>query len=326
VTLSDRLADAPPWPAGRWRTPLRLLVAVVFVGVLVVVLAGQWRQARPLLGRLSVPVVVASWALVLAGIYATFRSWRAALADLGGSLPHTGAMRVFYLGQLGKYLPGTVWPAVTQMRLGRDYRVPPRASGAAFVVFMLMLIGTGLLVGVPVIPLLGRDAVDEYRWLALVLPLFALALTPPVLNRAIAMALRLARRPPMPAPLSLGGILRVAGLAVLSWICYGVHVYLLARQLGAEGGALLWLQCTGAFAAAFVSGPLLLVVPAGAGIREAALLLLLGSTVTAPVAAVIAVVSRLLFIVGDVAWSGVAVVAARRAAVSAPGPLPHGPS
>jgi len=332
VTLADRLATQPategvpsPGPGGRWRTPLRLVVAGVFAGVIVVVLAGQWRQARPLLGRLSVPVVLASWALVLAGIYATFRSWRAALADLGGSLPHTGAMRVFYVGQLGKYVPGTVWPALTQMRLGRDYRVPPRASGAAFVVFMLMLIGTGLLVGVPVIPLLGRDAVDEYRWLALVLPLLALALAPPVLNRAIALALRLARRPPMPAPLSLGGILRVAGWAVVSWLCYGAHVYLLARQLGAEGGALLWLQCTGAFAAAFVSGPLLLVVPAGAGVREAALLLLLGSTVTAPVAAVIAVVSRLLFVVGDVAWSGAAVVAARRA-VSAPGPLPPGPS
>jgi len=332
VTLADRLAAQPapegvppPGPGGRWRTPLRLVVAGVFAGVIVVVLAGQWRQARPLLGRLSVPVVLGSWALVLAGIYATFRSWRAALADLGGSLPHTGAMRVFYVGQLGKYVPGTVWPAVTQMRLGRDYRVPPRASGAAFVVFMLMLIGTGLLVGVPVIPLLGRDAVDEYRWLALVLPLLALALAPPVLNRAIALALRLARRPPMPAPLSLGGILRVAGWAVVSWLCYGGHVYLLAGQLGAGGGPLLWLQCTGAFAAAFVSGPLLLVVPAGAGVREAALLLLLGSTVTAPVAAVIAVVSRLLFVVGDVAWSGVAVVAARRA-VSAPGPLPPGPS
>jgi glycosyltransferase 2 family protein len=332
VTLSDRLAGQPatsgalPRPGGRWRAPLRLVVAVVFVGALVVVLAGQWREARPLLGRLSVPVVLASWATVLAGIYATFRSWRAALADLGGRLPHTGAMRVFYLGQLAKYLPGTVWPAVTQMRLGRDYRVPPRVSGAAFVVFMLMLIGTGLLVGVPLIPLLGRDAVDEYRWLALVLPVLALALAPPVLNRAIALALRLARRPPMPAPLSLGGILRVAGWAVVSWICYGAQVYLLARQLGAEGGALLWLQCTGAFAAAFVSGPLLLIVPAGAGVREAALLLLLGSTVTAPVATVIAVVSRLLFVVGDVAWSGVAVVAARRAAVSAPGPVPPGPS
>jgi uncharacterized membrane protein YbhN (UPF0104 family) len=125
----------------------------------------------------------------------------------------------------------------------------------------------------------------------------------------------------MPAPLSLGGILRVAGWAIVSWLCYGVHVYLLARQLGAEGGVLLWLQCTGAFAAAFASGPLLLIVPAGAGVREAALLLLLGSTVTAPVAAVIAVISRLLFIVGDLAWAAVALVAARRL-VRPPGPLP----
>jgi glycosyltransferase 2 family protein len=319
VTVPDRLADQPTTegvparPGGRWRTPLRLIVAGVFLAVIAVVLAGQWEQAKPLLGRLSLEAVLAALAMVLAGIFATFLSWRAALADLGGRLPLTGAMRVFYLGQLGKYLPGTIWPAVTQMRLGRDYRVPPRASGAAVVVFMLMVIGTGLLVGVPVIPLLGRDAVDEYRWLVVVLPLAVVAVSPPVLNRVIAVALRVARRPPMPAPLSLGGILRVAGWSVVAWACYGVHVFVLARQLGAEGGALLLLQCTGAFAAAFASGPLLLIVPAGAGVREAALLLLLGTTITAPRAAVIAVVSRLLFIVGDLAWSGAALLAERRA-------------
>ena len=110
----------------------------------------------------------------------------------------------------------------------------------------------------------------------------------------------------------------LAGWALGSWLCYGVQAYLLARGLGAEGGALLWLRCTGAFAAAFASGPLLLVVPAGAGVREAALLLL-GSTVTAPRAAVVAVVSRLLFVAGDLAWSGAAVVAERRL-VRPPGP------
>jgi hypothetical protein len=331
VALPDRLAAqpaaevVPPGPGARWRTPLRLAVAGLLLAAVAAVLAGRWSQARPLVGRLSVPVVLAAWVPVLAGIYATFRSWRAALADLGGTLPQAGAMRVFYLGQLGKYLPGTIWPAVTQMRLGRDYRVPPRASGAAFAVFMLVLVGTGLLVGLPVVPLLGRDAADEYRWLALVLPLFALALSPPLLNRAVALALRALRRPPLPAPLTLAGVLRVAGWAVVSWVCYGVHVFLLARRLGADGGALLWWECTGAFAAAFASGPLLLVVPAGAGVREAALLLLLGSTVTVPVAAVIAVVSRLLFVLGDLAWSAVAVVAARRL-VRPPGPPPPPPA
>src|SRR4029450_4690341 len=60
----------------------------------------------------------------------------------------------------------------------------PRASGAAFAVFVLLLVGTGLLVGVPVIPLLGRDAADGYRWLALVPPVLALAVTPPVFTAA----------------------------------------------------------------------------------------------------------------------------------------------
>jgi glycosyltransferase 2 family protein len=225
VALSDRLADppaadgVPSRPSGRWRMLLRLAVAAVFLAVIAVVMAGQWQQAKPLLGRLSVASVLGALALIWAGLYATFRCWWAALADLGGELPTRPAMRVFFLGQLGKYLPGTVWPAVTQMRLGRDYQVPPRASGAAFVVFMLVIVGTGLLVGVPVIPLLGEDAADQYHWLLLVLPLLAVAVAPPVLNRALALALRLARRPPLPAPLSLGGILKVAGWAIASWLC-----------------------------------------------------------------------------------------------------------
>jgi len=286
-------------------------VSGLFLAVIVVVLAGQWQEVRPLLGRLSAPSVLAAMAAVFAGIYGTFLSWRAGLTDLGVRLHVVGGMRVFFLGQLGKYLPGSIWPAVTQMRLGRDYQVPQRASGAAVVVFMLMVIGTGLLVGVPVIPLLGAGAADEYHWLVLVLPLAMVLVAPPVLNRLIALALRVARRPPLPAPLSFGGILRVAGWSIGAWLLYGVQVFVLARQLGADGGWLLLLQCTGAFAVAFASGPLLLVVPAGAGVREAALLLLLGPTITAPRAAVIAVVSRLLFIVGDLAWGGAAVLAAR---------------
>jgi len=310
VTDQPATEDAPP-PAGRWRGILRLAVSGLFLAVIVVVLAGQWQEVRPLLGRLSAPSVLAALAAVLAGIYATFLSWRAGLKDLGAPLHLAGGMRVFFLGQLGKYLPGSIWPAVTQMRLGRDYQVPQRASGAAVVVFMLMVIGTGLLVGVPVIPLLGAGAAEEYHWLVLVLPLAMVLVAPPVLNRLIALALRVARRPPLTAPLSFGGILRVAGWSIGAWLLYGVQVFVLARQLGADGGWLLLLQCTGAFAVAFASGPLLLVVPAGAGVREAALLLLLGPTITAPRAAVIAVVSRLLFIVGDLAWGGAAVLAAR---------------
>jgi hypothetical protein len=73
VAIPDRLADQPasddlPPPRGRWRTPLRLAVAGLFLVVVALVLAGQWRQARPLLGRLSVPVVAGAGGLVLGGV------------------------------------------------------------------------------------------------------------------------------------------------------------------------------------------------------------------------------------------------------------------
>jgi uncharacterized membrane protein YbhN (UPF0104 family) len=146
------------------------------------------------------------------------------------------------------------------------------------------------------------------------LPPALLLAAPPVLNRLIALALRVARRPPLPVPLSLAGALRAVGWALLAWLAYGAHVWLLARQLGVGGGPSLLLQCTGAFAGAWCVGFLLVVAPAGAGAREAALILLLGPVMPAAQATVVVVVSRLLFTTADLGCAGVAALAARRGA------------
>lgn len=294
------------------RSVLRVLIAVVFLGAVVAVLAGQWQDVRPLFSRLSVLSVAGAAAAVLAGIFATFLAWRALIADLGFPLPWTGAMRVFFLGQLGKYLPGSVWPIVAQMELGRDYRVPPRASGAAVVIFLLVVVGTGLVLAVPLLPLLGNAALEQYWWTMLVLPAAVLVATPPVLNRLITVALRLSGRQPMPRPLSARGISRAAGWSLLAWVAYGVQVWILAQQLGAQPGVHLLLVSTGAFAAGWAIGFFFVVAPAGAGIREAALILLLAGVLSTPQATVIAVVSRLLFTMGDLVWCLPAFVLQRR--------------
>jgi uncharacterized membrane protein YbhN (UPF0104 family) len=307
-------ADRPPRPARRpprWRGALRLAVLAAFAGALALALAAQWGAVRPLLGQLSPASLAAALAAVLGGILATFLCWREVLADLGRRLPVVAGARVFFLGQLGKYLPGSLWPVMAQMELGRDYQVPERASGSAVGVFLLVLVGTGLAVVAAAAPLLGPDAVHAYWWLLAALPLALLVLVPPVLNRLLALAMRLARRPPLPRPLSAGGILRAAGWALASWLAYGVHVWVLAGQLGAGGPPLL-ARATGAFAAAWCAGFLLVVVPAGAGVREAALVVLLGGVLTRPEATVVAVVSRLLFVVGDLGWGAAGLLAGRR--------------
>jgi hypothetical protein len=302
-----RVARRPP----RWRSAVRLGVLVAFAGGLAWSLAAQWGAVGPLLGQLSIRSLAAALAAVLAGILATFLCWRAVLAGLGGRLPVAAGARVFFLGQLGKYLPGSVWPVMAQMELGRDYHVPQRVSGAAVGVFLLVVVGTGLVVAAAAAPLLGPDAVGAYWWLLAVLPLVLVAVHPPVLNRLLALALRLARRPPLPSPLPGAAVLRAAGWALASWLAYGAHVWVLAGQLTAAGLPLL-AHATGAFAAAWCAGFLLVVAPAGAGVREAALVLLLGAALSRPQATVVAVLSRLLFVLGDLGWGVVALAGRRR--------------
>jgi glycosyltransferase 2 family protein len=296
----------------RRRTVLRLVVLALVLVFVAVLLAEQWQQVRPLLGRLTVVGLLAATVAVLAGHLATFLSWRALLADLGFPLPPGGSLHVFFVGQLGKYLPGSVWPAVAQMELGRDYRVPQRVSGAAVAATLLISVGAGLLVAVVLVPLAGLGALGRYWWIVFALPVVALVASPPVLNRLVGLALRLARRAPLPRPLSIGGALRSVGWALTAWLCYGGQVWLLAHQLGVAGGLPLLLHSTGAFAGAWCVGFLLVVAPAGAGAREAALILLLGSSMSRPQATVVAVVSRLLFTIADLGWGGIAALAGRR--------------
>ncbi|HEX8863504.1 MAG TPA: lysylphosphatidylglycerol synthase domain-containing protein [Actinomycetes bacterium] len=302
----------PGWlRSRRVRNLLRLLVLAAFGAVLLVVLARRWHEVRPLLHQLSVAGVTLAALAVFSGISATFLCWRAVLTDLGSPLPLGGGMRVFFLGQLGKYLPGSLWPLLAQMELGRDYKVPRRSSGAAVAIFLLLILGTGLLVAAIALPLLGGDALRRYWWVLLVLPVAAVLLWPPVLNRLLGLALRLARREPMPNPLSLPGVLRAVGWGLVSWLLYGIHVWVLARMLGVAGVGIL-PRSIGAFAAAWCVGFLVVIAPAGGGAREAALIVLLGTGVGAARATVIAVVSRLLFTVGDLGWGGAVALTVRR--------------
>jgi uncharacterized membrane protein YbhN (UPF0104 family) len=295
----------------RRRTVLRLVVLALVLVFVAVLLAEQWQLVRPLLGRLTVVGLVAATMAVLAGHLATFLAWRVLVTDLGFPLPLAASLHIFFLGQLGKYLPGSVWSTVAQMELGRDYRVPQRVSGAAVAATLLISVGAGLLVAVVLVPLAGLGALGRYWWTALALPVVALLASPPVLNRLLGLALRLARRAPLPRHLSMAGTLRSVGWALAAWLCYGGQVWLLAHQLGVAGGLPLLLHSTGAFAGAWCVGFLLVVAPAGAGAREAALILLLGSSMSQAQAAVVAVVSRLLFTVADLGWGGIAALAGR---------------
>lgn len=293
------------------RRALEAATVAIFAGFLGWAAIRQWSQVEAVIGELSAGAVAVSAGAALAGIGVSFLCWRAVLSDFGSRVPLTAGMKIFFVGQAGKYVPGKVWPILTQIRLGRDYQVPGRTSAAAALIFMIMVLGTGLLVAVATLPVLGAGAFGRYWWALLALPLAAFALWPPVLNRALGWMMRLARREPMPEPLSAAGIGRAVGWALLMWLLFGVHLWALLAGLDADAPQLL-VRAIGGYAGAWAIGFLLVVAPAGFGPREVALVVLLAAAVAQPVALVAAVVSRLLMTLGDLLWPLLAVVLERR--------------
>ena len=291
-----------------WRRAAKTLLLLAVLAVLGVVVAREWSAVATVIGDLPVVALFGSAALALAGTWCSFLSWRALLVDLGAEVPLAGGMRIFFVGQLGKYVPGKVWPVVAQMRLGKRYEVPGRTSAAAASVVTLITLGAGLVVTAVTLPALGGDALHRYWWTLLVLPVAVVVLVPAVLNRILAVALKVLRRDPMPRPLTLRGTARAVGWAMAMWLLYGAHLVLLLGPV--NPGSLV--RATGAFAASWAVGFLLAFAPAGLGVREISLVGLLGAAVAQPVAVAASLVSRLLLTVADLVWPAVALAAERR--------------
>jgi glycosyltransferase 2 family protein len=295
----------------RGRLLARLTFFIVVIGVFALALHSRWNSVRESTEKLSILDLLVATALGFANIYVTMLGWRTLLADIGSKLPIPVAMRIFFLGQLGKYLPGSVWTIVAQADLGRDHAVPPRRSIAVSVVAMGLSLGAALTIAAFTLPFSAPGAVVHYLWVLALLPVLVLALMPSSVDRLTHLLLKLLRREPPDHEFTWQGVLKALGWFALSWVLIGLQVYVLAVVLHAPSGRTLALALGGT-ALAFSAGFVAIIVPAGAVVREAVLVAILTPVLRAGPALVIAVASRLVATVGDGFWAAVGLLLARQ--------------
>lgn len=292
---------------GRLLDGLRLVLAVVVVAGVAVAVAGNWAAVSGELARVTPGTLVGAAATAALAPVLTMLGWRVVLADLGSPLHAAPAGGVFFVGQLGKYLPGSVWSVVAQTEMGARLHIPRRRSAVAALTTVGMAAVTGFVAGLPAVPVLLRqeEAADLGWWLAVTVPLLALAFWPPLLNRGIALALRLLRRAPLEHDLSARAVLAAGGLFVGAWLCAGLHVLVLASAVAPEraGSLPLAVAAVSGFCLASALGMLAVVLPAGVGVREGLLVLLLGTLMPTASAVAVVVVSRFVTMVLDVLFA-----------------------
>ena len=285
---------------------LRVGFVLAAAGLGAYAVADEWSQVRAGFADLGVGVVAAAFAAILVALLAAMQIWRSLLTSAGSRVPFPAAARIFFVGQIGKYLPGAVWPVLAQMELGQAHRVPRRRSATVALVTLFVSLGSGLLIAAAATaPILADSVTSQYLWAFLAVPVLLVGLHPKVLNPLIDRLLRLARRPPLEVPLSGRAIVTATGWAVLSWIFNGLHVYLLAEHLGAPAGRTV-LLAIGGYAFAWCVGFLVVFAPAGAGVREVVLVATLSPVLSVGKATAVALASRLITTVADLVSAGLA--------------------
>jgi uncharacterized membrane protein YbhN (UPF0104 family) len=294
----------------RSRWARRAFVFVALAGALYAVVA-DWDQIRASLHGLPAVDVLAAFVVNVVYLFCTMASWRAILTDLGSRLPFRAASELFFVSQLGKYVPGGVWHLVAASELGVDRGIPRRRSVSAVAVSVLVGLAAGLVAAVPMVVL---RSVPGRGWMWLALPVALALLAPPVLNRVLALAMRVLRLEPLEHPLTTRGIASASAWALVGWVVVGLAVWLLALGLGLERSGSSLLLVIGAYAVAWIAGFAVVVAPAGLGVRELVLGALLAGVLPAGSAVALVLVARVLQTVADVALAGAGYASSRRAA------------
>jgi uncharacterized membrane protein YbhN (UPF0104 family) len=225
--------------------------------------------------------------------------WHEVLRGLGARLPWAAACRVFFLSQLGKYVPGSIWPIVMQVEAGRANGIRRRTMLAGNLIALVLAAAVGLVLACALLPAYNAAALGRYWWLFLVLPLLLVLLHPRAMSAILDWLFALLHRPPLRERLEPHSEVRSVGWALGYWAALGGHLVVLCAALG-HGGPAAYVLCTGGIALAVCAGLLIIPLPAGAGIRDVVLVFVLGAILDPGQALAVAIASRVILVCCDV--------------------------
>lgn len=308
----------PPAPAARQRAldwARRALVAVV-VAAAVYAVVSQWDGVRATLEQIAWWQVGLSLVTLVVGILLGMLSWRAVVVGIAHPGRDKRISQVYLIGQIGKYVPGSVWAWVLQMEVGRKNGIARAQIFVAALVSTGVTVAASLVVGIVALPYLTQEA-PRLAWLYLLLPLALAALHPAVVTWLVNLALRLLRKAPLDRPLRASTIVQSFGYAVVMYGVYGVHLWILVRSGGGIGieNAIF---ATSALALGMTAGLFAFLLPSGIGAREAVIVAGLSTVMPTTSALALALLSRVMFTVGELLCAGASYLHLRRSETAAP--------
>src|SRR4051794_6007737 len=247
--------------------------------------------------------IAAATALVLVTYAVLIEGWRRVLVAWDSNLPFKDAARIWFLSNLGKYVPGNIWSLTAMGVMARGRGVSALAAAGSSVIMQAVSLATGTaIVMVTSAKLLGQPLlVGASVILLLVILLSAPRFLPPLAVWIGGLIGRDIAPPTVPAT----SIWTAAVASAFSWLFYGLAFQLFVRGLlGVSPGEIS--SYIAVYTAAYILGFISPIAPAGLGVREftlAAFMTQLGLANEAD-AALVAIAARLWLTIVELVPSG----------------------
>ena len=273
-------------------------------------LATQWGKFESRLTHITFgwESIGAATALVLITYAVLIEGWRRVLVAWDSNLPFRDAARIWFLSNLGKYVPGNIWSLTAMGVMARKRGLSALAAAGSSVIMQTVSLATGTaIVMVTSAKLLGKPILVGATVAGLAVALFlAPRYLPPlatwignIIGRAIA-----------PPSIPAASIWTAAVASGLSWLLYGIAFQFFVRGLlGHATGELS--SYIAVYTAAYILGFISPIAPAGLGVREltlAAFMTQLGLANEAD-AALVAIAARLWLTIVELVPSGLYIAA-----------------
>ena len=272
-----------------------LLVGTAGVVFVVRTLVVRSDEVSDAFSAMNPATLLASVALGIAAMWTIGRNWVSMLTMRGHHAPMRRAMAWYFTGQLGKYVPGGIWPIVGRAELAVRGGVPRTAAYGATTASMAATYAAAALVTA-----IGSLAAWSYPGVGLALvALLAFAglaaWSPAVRSLVTSLAARVGVTiAAFPTVRSLGVSMVVH---VPAWLLVAASTWVTARAFGADLGP---AEIAFASSASWLAGFVVVGVPGGIGVREAVFTALATPAVGSSTAVSVAVASRVVFVVVDI--------------------------
>ncbi|MEL6877195.1 MAG: lysylphosphatidylglycerol synthase domain-containing protein [Pseudomonadota bacterium] len=286
------------------------MLAVVIAGGLLI--AREWDAIATSITLINPAFLGLAALAAIAHVAMSYGGWRVLLQT--GEASEWTTARMFFVGQMGKYLPGGIWSFLAIAEYGRDAGISHGRSWSASLIALGASIIAGVALALAVTPQIIFPALGDNPLAAFALIAATIAIAPLALKLITPIIARFAKGLMLPGPIALS--VSVAA-SVATWLLGGLNLMLIADGLNFSASSISFLTFGAIYAAAWIAGFAFFVAPAGIGAREGVMVALLANEIPLADALVIALISRILVTVADFLLGGGA-LAIRPATPAAP--------